>query len=58
VLPVLDKAGVPAWQARNRVTEALARQPKAYGGSEPQPAGRCASGSRTPCEKTPDAGLR
>jgi ATP-dependent Clp protease ATP-binding subunit ClpB len=35
-LPVLDKVGVDALAARNAADEAVARLPKAYGGSEPR----------------------
>jgi ATP-dependent Clp protease ATP-binding subunit ClpB len=35
VLPVLQKVGVPGPALRNRVTEALGKLPKAYGGGDP-----------------------
>jgi len=36
VLPVLEKAGIAPMSVRNRVTDALAKLPTAYGGSDPQ----------------------
>ncbi|HYF47448.1 MAG TPA: Clp protease N-terminal domain-containing protein, partial [Acidimicrobiales bacterium] len=36
VLPVLEKAGIAPLSVRNKVTDALAKLPKAYGGSDPQ----------------------
>src|SRR6058998_3978497 len=36
VLPVLERAGIAPLTIRNRVDEALAKLPKAYGGGEPQ----------------------
>lgn len=36
VLPVLERAGLAPLSVRNRVADALAKLPKAYGGAEPQ----------------------
>ena len=36
VLPVLERAGVPALEVRQRATDAVAKLPRAYDGSEPQ----------------------
>src|SRR5437588_11348004 len=36
VLPMLERAGVAPLTIRNRVEDALAKLPKAYGGAEPQ----------------------
>ncbi|HWH33873.1 MAG TPA: AAA family ATPase [Acidimicrobiales bacterium] len=36
VLPLLEKAGLAPMSVRNQLTDALARLPKAYGGSDPQ----------------------
>jgi ATP-dependent Clp protease ATP-binding subunit ClpB len=36
VLPVLEKAGLAPMSVRNQLTDALAKLPKAYGGSDPQ----------------------
>jgi ATP-dependent Clp protease ATP-binding subunit ClpB len=36
VLPVLERAGLAPLSVRNRLADALAKLPKAYGGSEPQ----------------------
>ncbi len=36
VLPVLEKAGLAPMSVRNKLTDVLAKLPKAYGGAEPQ----------------------